>query len=338
MSSDVASYNSRNLGKRNIYSPLKQCRPFPYVVGLMTGVILSTLVLFRPDAQYVNNVYVMISVESDQTIKTEKFLSEDIYRIERKSSHPQLLSDEIKIKQLINYVVIRDSIYNKEEVNEQLWELDVAKLNIFVPTGKPGSDGKVEIISKSTTVAYFHSDVQQLSPLVVLWRVCKGVLKQSHWIFFGPSSVYINAHGLESYITQLDSSKPLWLSGLAPDNKTCVWNSGIVFSYSALKLVCPAVSSCITNAVANPNQGDPLVNCVEEAIGYTCATWHPGNVSAQNGNMYKICMYTCIRCILVVFNDVCFCSVCNRVLCYRCMYVSSAREERLCRVSKIKFN
>ena len=275
MSSDVGSYHSRNLGKRNIYSPLKQCRPFPYLVGLMTGVILS-LVLVHPDAQYVNNVYVMISVESDQTIKSEKFLSEDILRVKRKSSHPLHLSDEVNVKQQISYVIIRDSM---KETNEQLWESDVAELNIFVPTDKQESDGKVEIVSKSTTVTHFHSDVVQLSPLAVLWRVCRQTLKKSHWMFFGPSSVYINAHGLESYLTQLDSSKPVWLSGLAPDNKTCVWNSGILFSYYGLKLICPAVSNCITNAVTNPTEGDPLVGCLEEAIGYTCASRHPDNVS-----------------------------------------------------------
>ena len=283
MSSDVASYHSRNLGKRNIYSPLKQCRPFPYLVGLMTGVILSTLILVRPDAQYVNNVYVMISVEGDQTFKSEKLLSEDILRLERKSPH--LLFDEVNMKQQINYVIIRDPM---EGANEQLWELDVAELNIFVPTGKPETDGKVEMVSKSTTVTHFHSDVVQLSPLVVLWRVCNKSLKQFHWIFFGPSSVYINTHGLESYLTQLDSSKPVWLSGLAPDNKTCVWNSGIVFSYYALKLVCPAISNCISNAVANPTQGNSLVGCVEEAIGYTCATQHPDNVSVCNYMNNKI--------------------------------------------------
>ncbi|XP_065912336.1 chondroitin sulfate synthase 3-like isoform X2 [Dysidea avara] len=217
--------------------------------------------------------FIHADIEGDQTFKSEKLLSEDILRLERKSPH--LLFDEVNMKQQINYVIIRDPM---EGANEQLWELDVAELNIFVPTGKPETDGKVEMVSKSTTVTHFHSDVVQLSPLVVLWRVCNKSLKQFHWIFFGPSSVYINTHGLESYLTQLDSSKPVWLSGLAPDNKTCVWNSGIVFSYYALKLVCPAISNCISNAVANPTQGNCLVGCVEEAIGYTCATRHPDNI------------------------------------------------------------
>ena len=48
---------------------------------------------------------------------------------------------------------------------------------------------------------------------------------------------------------------------------------------TGLKLICPAVSNCITNAVTNPTEGDPLVGCLEEAIGYTCASRHPDNVS-----------------------------------------------------------
>jgi len=278
MSSDAVSYSptSRNIGKKNSYSPLEGWKPFPYLVGLMAGVMLSTMVLVRPDTRYINNVYVMISVDSDQTIKSEK-ISEDIItgRLEKKASNLLLLSDQVDIKKPINYIIIKHS---EKDINQQMWASDVTKLNIYIPTTKQELDGSVDVISKSVTVTRFHSDVPKLVPLVVLWRTCKGTLKQPHWVFFGPSSVYINTLGLERYLAGLDSAKPIWLVGLAPDNKTCVWDSGMVFSHGTLKLVCPMINKCITDAVASPEGGDPLVNCIEETIGYTCTSQHPHNV------------------------------------------------------------
>ena len=279
MSSDTVSYlpTSHNLGKRNYYSPIQQWKPFPYLVGLMAGVVLSTMVLVRPDTRYTNNVYVMISVDADQTIKSEKFLSEDLdlVKFEKKATNLPLLSDQTVIKETINYIIVEHSDMH---ISRQMWSTDVTRLNIYVPTDKQALDGNIDVVSKSTTVTYFHSDIPKLAPLVVLWRICKGTLKESHWVFFGPSSIYINTLGLENYLNGLDSSKPIWLVGLTPDNKTCIWDSGMMFSYGTLKLICPVISKCITDAVASPEGGDPLVNCVEETIGYTCTSQHPDNV------------------------------------------------------------
>ena len=277
MSSDSVSYlpTSHNLGKRNYYSPIQQWKPFPYLVGLMAGVVLSTMVLVRPDTRYINNVYVMISVDSDQTIKSEKILAEDLMRLEKRTSNLPLLSDQTAIKETINYVIVEHS---ENHMSQLMWATDVTQLNIYAPTDKQALDGNVDVISDSTTLTHFHSDIPKLAPLVVLWRICKGTLKESHWVFFGPNSIYINTVSLRSYLTGLDSSKAIWLVGLTPDNKTCVWNSGMVFSYGTLKMVCPAISKCITDAVASPEGGDPLVNCVEDTIGYTCTSQHPDNV------------------------------------------------------------
>ena len=278
MSSETVSYlpTSHNLGKRNIYSPLRQWKPFPYLVGLMAGIALSTMILIRPDTRYINNVYVMISVDSDQTIKSEKFLSDDIIgKLERKASNRPILSDQVAIREPVNYVIIENS---GKDIHQQVWATDVTQLNVYVPTDKQELDGDTSVI-KSTTVTHFYSNVPKLAPMVVLWRMCKGTLKESHWVVFGPSSIYINTLGLERYLTGFDSSQLMWLVGLAPDNKTCVWDSGMVFSYGTLKLVCPVISKCITDAVASPEGGDPLVNCVEQTIGYTCVSQHPDNVS-----------------------------------------------------------
>ena len=278
MSSETVSYlpTSHNLGKRNKYSPLQQWKPFPYLVGLMAGIVLSTMVLIRPDTRYINNVYVMISVDSDQTIKSEKFLSDDIInKLENKALNHPLLSDQVAIKEPVNYVIIENS---GKDIYQQVWATDVTHLSVYVPTDKQELDGDISVI-KSTTVTHFYSNVPKLAPLVVLWRMCKGALKESHWVVFGPSSIYINTLGLEKYLTGFDSSKLVWLVGLTPDNKMCVWDSGMVFSYGTLKLVCPLISKCITGAVASPEGGDPLVNCIEETIGYTCTSQHPDNVS-----------------------------------------------------------
>lgn len=276
MSSDNVSYlpTSHNLGKRK-YSPAQQWRPLPYLVGLMAGIVLSTMVLVRPDKRYINNVYVMISVDSDRTIKSEKFLSEDLMKLETKALSLPALSDQVGLKEPINYVIIRHS---EKDISRPIWAADVTQLNIYLPTNKQELDGNVDIISKSMTVTQFHTNVPKLASLVVLWRLCKGTFKKSHWVLFGPSNIYVNTVGLEKYLTGLDSSEPIWLVGLAPNNKTCVWDSGMVFSYGTLKLVCPAINKCITDAVASPDGGDPLVNCVEENIGYVCTSQHPDNV------------------------------------------------------------
>lgn len=280
MSSDAVSYsptshNPRRNSSRNYYSPVRQWKPFPYLVGLMAGVVLSTMILVRPDTRYINNVYVMISVDSDQTIKSEKILSEELLRLEKKDSHYPVLSDHTTIKEPINYVIVEQS---EKGVSRQMWAAGVTQLHIYVPTEKQELDGNVNVISKSTKMTHFYSDVPKLTPLVVLWRMCKGALKESHWVFFGPSSVYINTLGLEKYLTALDSSKLIWLVGLTADNNTCAWDSGMVFSHGTLKLICPVVSKCISDAVASPEGGDPLVNCVEETIGYACTSQHPDNV------------------------------------------------------------
>ena len=277
MSSENVSYlpTSHNLGRRNDYSPIQQWKPFPYLVGLMAGVVLSTLVLVRPDTHYINNVYVMISVDADQTIKSEKILAEDLMKLEKRAPNLPRLSDQTVVKETINYIIVEHS---EMHITRQMWATNDTKLNIYVPTDKSALDGTIDIISHSTTVNYFHSDIPKLAPLVVLWRICKGTLKESHWVFFGPNSTYINILGLKSYLTGFDSSKPVWLVGLTPGNKTCFWESGMVFSYGSLKLVCPLISKCITDAVASHEVGDPLVNCVEEAIGYTCTAQHPDNV------------------------------------------------------------
>ena len=288
MSSETVSYlpTSHNLGKRNKYSPLGQWKPFPYFVGLMAGIVLSTMILIRPDTRYINNVYVMISVDSDQTIKSEKILSDDI--INKLANRP-ILPDQVAIREPVNYVIIENS---GKDTYQQVWATDVTRLSVYVPTDKQELDGDISVISKSTTVTHFYSNIPKLVPMVVLWRMCKGALKESHWVVLGPSSIYINTLGLERYLTGFDSSKLIWLVGLAPDNKTCVWDSGMVFSYGTLKLVCPAISKCITDAVASPEGGDPLVNCVEETIGYTCISQHPDNVS-----LYQVILH-CILCFL----------------------------------------
>ena len=288
MSSETVSYlpTSHNLGKRNKYSPLGQWKPFPYFVGLMAGIVLSTMILIRPDTRYINNVYVMISVDSDQTIKSEKILSDDI--INKLANRP-ILPDQVAIREPVNYVIIENS---GKDTYQQVWATDVTRLSVYVPTDKQELDGDISVISKLTTVTHFYSNVPKLVPMVVLWRMCKGALKESHWVVLGPSSIYINTLGLERYLTGFDSSKLIWLVGLAPDNKTCVWDSGMVFSYGTLKLVCPAISKCITDAVASPEGGDPLVNCVEETIGYTCISQHPDNVSLNQVILH------CILCFL----------------------------------------
>lgn len=278
MSSEIVPYlpASRNLGKRNSYSPVRQWKPLPYLVGLMAGVVLSTMILVRPDTRYINNVYVMISVDSDQTIRSQTFLSEDLIELQRKAINPQYLSDQVSLKEPINYVIIEQPGKN---ISQQMWAVDVTHLSVYVPTDKQELDGSVDIISKSTTVNHLYSNIPRLVPLVVLWRMCKGTLKKFHWVFFGPSSIYVNTQGLERYLAGLDSSKLIWLVGLTPNNKTCVWDSGMVFSNGALELVCPVISNCISGAVASPEGGDPLVKCVEEAIGYACTSQHPNNVS-----------------------------------------------------------
>jgi len=241
----------------------------------MAGGFLSTLMLVRPDTHYINNVYVMISVDADQTVRSEKILAEDLLKLEKRAPSLPRLSDQTIVKETINYIIIEHS---EMHITRQMWATDATKLNIYVPTDKSALDGTIDIISQSTTVTYFHSDISKLAPLVVLWRICKRTLKESHWVFFGPNSTYINTLGLESYLAGLDSSKPVWLVGLTAGNKTCAWQSGMVFSYGSLKLVCPLISKCITDAVASPEIGNPLVNCVEEAIGYTCTAQHPDNV------------------------------------------------------------
>ena len=198
----------------------------PFVVGIVVGLSLSTVILIRPPAMeyVVTNVYIGTAGPGadaeDQKLsdKMQRFeeLMKELHPAEATDTGPRVLAEEVTIKLPVHYGVIMaenhppgpsDSIATLRHT----WARDVPR----------------EMITYYTPVSYQHREesagtlpnivklsAEELSEIQALHHVCEHKMNTSKWFYIGYDNAYVKVLELETFLYLLLSDPGILILNL----------------------------------------------------------------------------------------------------------------------------
>lgn len=238
----------------------------PFVMGIIAGVTVSTVILVRPYTEQVvtNNVYILDTELSageaaghsqeleDRLLKFERIM-EELHPAEHRGAGPRLLADEAKLKDPVHYsVIMSDPSSDMVDILKNTWARNIAQPNIdyfFPPKTHTSPDAEDARLSSAGVV---HLSTEGPHEIQVLQHVCKNQLNSTKWFFFGYDTAYVKTDELESYLLTLEAAqshlpymgKPVKRE---PEElgRLCLPGPGSLLSSLALSQLCPRVGSCM---------------------------------------------------------------------------------------------
>ena len=228
----------------------------PFVIGIIVGVSVSTLVLVQPYTEsVVTNVYIGMeedpySIQLRERLERFEQVMQELHPPEHRGDGPRFLGQEVDMKTPVHYtVVMSDSSLIDTLLNTWAKDIPEVDINYFVPPndeaqGIPATETSPNVIALSTTD-------KLLPEIQALRHVCEHSVNTSKWFFFGYDTAYVKTLELESYLLTLEASqdqlpymgKPVKRE---PGGRLCLPGPGSLLSSLALSQLCPKVSECIT--------------------------------------------------------------------------------------------
>lgn len=131
-----------------------------------------------------------------------------------------------------------------------------------------------------------------------LWQdVCEKKLGRYNWFVMLKDNIYLQAGKLESLLTSLNSSQPIFVGRLVKpvgykrdelglrEGETYCFEGGYAVSWRAMEMVCPFLSVCQEGAKSE-NEDVELARCIREHAGINCTA---------NSEVYSY-LYIVCRC------------------------------------------
>lgn len=227
----------------------------PFVIGVIVGVSVSTVILIQPSTEsVVTNVYIGVDEGDSHSIqlreRLERFeqVMQELHPPEHRGGGPRFLAEEANMKTLVHYTVIMsDPSPDMIATLRNTWARDIpeADVNYFVSPndetqGVPATETSPNAIELST---------DKLLEIQALRHVCEHNINASKWFFFGYDTAYVKTLELESYLLTLEASQDqLPYMGRPvkrePVGRLCLPGPGSLLSSVALSQLCPKVGEC----------------------------------------------------------------------------------------------
>lgn len=230
----------------------------PFVVGIIVGVSVSTVILVRPYTEHItNHVYILggesngagpHSLELEERLSRYEKLMEELHPTDhRRTSGPRWLAEEAKMKDPVHYSVImsESSPTDMVEILRNTWTRDISQSNInyyFPPASEPSN---LETFPNAIRLS-----ADGLYEIQVLKHVCMEKMNSTKWYFIGYDTAYVKTLELEAYLLTLEAiqdqlpymGKPVKRD---PLGRLCLPGPGSLLSSLALSQLCDRVSNCV---------------------------------------------------------------------------------------------
>lgn len=263
---------------------------FPFVLGVFSGTLITAFLFLAVrsiDDLEGNGPHVPgMEAVNEQT----KGLSE--FENELRPPHPGQSTGERKVSFLPRRIASFNVLISKLETRglavEKTWA-SAAKTKervefYLLPSPKPEEE-TISALKKRIQVNFlgtkdiYGNDYQGVFDL---WRdICQRKLNKYHWFVQLKDSVYVQANKLESLLSSLNSSKPIFIGrsvmpvgyvrdelGLREGESYC-FEGGYAVSWKTLEMVCPFLSAC-QDGSKSENEDVEMARCIREHAGINC--------------------------------------------------------------------
>ena len=238
----------------------------PFVVGIVVGLSVSTILLVRPSTEYVvTNVYIGAGQagvgggkDKELTDRLQRFeeLMRELHPVEQVRAGPMLLAEEVTMKNPVHYAVI---LSEKEklgtggsvEVLRHTWAGDVPEEAITYYISSPTSHhDKAEDNMNGNGENFLKLSSEEPNELQVLRHICDQRINSSKWFYIGYDTTYVKTQELQLFLLSLEASQD-WLAYMGrpvqkefQDSRVCLPGPGSVLSYMTLSKLCHRLDGC----------------------------------------------------------------------------------------------
>lgn len=228
----------------------------PFVAGVLIGLAFSTIILIRPYAESVTNVYIRLPEEEPH--RDWKRLLEELQ--DNRVGGVEKLSQEVVMKDPVYYAVIMSDRHSSErlEVLRNSWTTNISpqNINFFIPAEEEGPQanndhGNEDLHygeignANAAAVVELPSHVIEIQALKY---VCKHKLNNTKWFLVVNDDVYVKPRALESFLQKYETVPYMSYFGKPvkrdPIGRVCLPGPGTVLSYSTLAGLCPKLDAC----------------------------------------------------------------------------------------------
>lgn len=278
----------------------------PFLVGVLIGLAVSTVILFRPQAASVS-VYVSISNHEEPAQKQDyrKLLDELRLPGLRLGGGATKLREEVDVREPVFYAVVLHERHSASQVEaiRATWAKGVPweSVAFFVPPeessqgrdggareeGEGGEEeeeeahyGEIETAKDSTSQAVLelphgYTYGGGVAELLTLRHLCKHKLNSTKWFFIASGDVYVKTRALEDHLQPLENLPQFGYLGKPvrrdPVGRVCLPGPGSVLSHAALSRLCPHLQRCVAMARTGMFKTDCVVGeCLASQLNLQC--------------------------------------------------------------------
>ncbi len=235
----------------------------PFVVGIVVGLSVSTVLLFRPPStEYVvTNVYITDPAAPEDKKLSDKMqrfeeLMRELHPAEAMGTGPKTLAEEVPMKEAVHYSVIMSKKRppgsgDSMETLKHTWTGDVPQqmVTFYTPTSYQ-HDEKINSQATQKPPSIVELSAEEPNEIQVLRHVCEHNINVSKWFYMGYDSAYVKAQELEAFLLTFEAfqgqlsymGRPVQKEG--QDTRVCLSGPGSILSYQVLSQLCHRLTEC----------------------------------------------------------------------------------------------
>ena len=268
----------------------------PFVAGVIIGLSLSTVLLIRPYAESITNVYIKLPDEEREERLAAR--TKDLQRLldelqPYKVGGVEKLAQEVVVKDPVYYAVIMMDRHASEQLQvlRNTWAGDVPskRINFFIPaesveeTG-PNNDGDVPVNDEDlhygeiaelddSAGAVVELPGSALLEIQTLQYICKHKLNDTKWFFISNNDVYVKSRSLETFLQPYENLPQMGYLGKPVKRESvgriCMSGPGTVLSYSTMAALCPRLDACIGSKAGSRTEY-VIGECIQRQLDLQC--------------------------------------------------------------------
>ncbi len=231
----------------------------PFVAGILLGLIVSTLILVRPQ----NDSDLYSSEEKDTKRKFRDEFNRFMEELKQRERGIKRLSEDVAMKDIVYYAVMATEQSSAESLKtvKETWGGNAVSKNIefFAPSDK-GTVYDNDIITLPVTRPL---EIETLNYL------CKHKMNETKWFFMSYDNVYVKTEQFEQFLLSLETlpiefgyiGKPVRRESV--NGRVCMTGPGIVLSASVLHQLCPRLNQCLQDSTDTV-----LGECIRNQLPY----------------------------------------------------------------------
>ena len=264
------------------YSRAPHWALLPFVAGILIGLTCSTLLLIRPYAESITNVYIGLPEGEEKRTDFRKLLDE--LQSYRPIGGIDKLSQQLTTKAPVYYAVLMTDRHLSErlEVLKYTWARDLPAKDIgyFIPAEEE-LEGDEKVDDEDLHYGEIDSDIgavvelptSHLTEIQTLRYICKHKINDTKWFFLSNENIYVKTRALEAYLQQYENMHQMGYLGKPvkrdPIGRVCMPGPGTILSYSAMTALCPKLDACM--AMDGKYETECVVGeCIRKSFDLQC--------------------------------------------------------------------